>query len=80
MLSLIKKKNLYYIEKEVYEPIEVTDEEYKEIVKYSVFSDVKIQKTKEISTTWANAIEKIAYIQLGLNIIGGFALYLFFGR
>ena len=71
-----EEKKLNYIEKEVYEPIEVTDEEYKEIVKYSAFGEVKIQETKEISTTWANAIKVIANILLALNIIGGFILWI----
>ena len=64
-----EEKKLNYIEKEVYAPIDVTDEEYKEIVKYSVFGEVKIQETKEINTTWANAIKVIANILLVLNII-----------
>ena len=71
-----KEKQLYYIEKEVYEPIEVTDEEYKEIVKYSAFGEEKNQETKEVSTTWANAIKVIANILFALSIIGGFMLWI----
>ena len=69
-----EEKKLNYIEKEVYAPIDVTDEEYKEIVKYSVFGEVKIQEIKEISTTWSSTIKVIANILLILNILGGIIL------
>lgn len=54
-------------------PIEVTDEEYDEILKYAPI-DKKDEVKKEVETTWANAIKVIANILLVLNIIGGIIL------
>lgn len=68
-------KNQYYIEKLDYAPIDVTEDEYKEILKYSSFAKVETAEIKEISTTWAKAIDVIAKILLVVNIIGGFILW-----
>lgn len=73
-------KKQHYIEKEVESPIEVTEDEYQEILKYSSF--IKNETTnetteiKDISTTWASTIKVIANILLVLNIIGGFILWI----
>lgn len=69
----------YYVETKEYFPIEVTNEEYQEILKYSSFANNKPEEikeeVKEISTTWASAIKTIASILLAINIIGGFILW-----
>ena len=74
------EKAQYYVETKEYFPIEVTNEEYKEILKYSSFANNKTEEikevVKEVSTTWANAIKVIANILLALNIIGGFILWI----
>ena len=75
-----KEKGCYYVETTKYFPIEITDEEYQEILKYSSFANNKTEEIKEVveevSTTWANVIKVIANILLVLNIIGGFFLYI----
>ena len=73
-------KNQYYIETKEYAPIEVTEEEYQEILKYAPIEEqingkVKIGK----KTTWGNAINTTANIYLVLNIIGAFILAIEFG-
>ena len=69
-------KKQHYIEKEINYPIEVTEDEYQEILKYSSFIKNETIEVKETSTTWADAIKVIAIILLVLNIIGGFILWL----
>lgn len=72
-------KKQHYIEKEVESPIEVTEDEYQEILKYSSFIKNETTETteiKDISTTWASTIKVIANILLVLNIIGGFILWI----
>ena len=73
-----KEKNQYYVETKEYTAIEVTDEEYKEILKYVPFAEKNIddKEVKEIATTWASAIKTIANILLAVNIIGGFILWI----
>jgi len=75
-------KKQHYIEKEVESPIEVTEDEYQEILKYSSFIKNETTETteiKDISTTWASTIKVIANILLVLNIIGGFILWIVLG-
>lgn len=67
------KKDLYYKDKETYLPIEVTDEEYQEILKYAPINK-KTEVKKKLRTTWADAIEIIANLFLAINIIGGIVL------
>lgn len=71
-----EEKKLYYKEITVYAPIEVTDEEYQEILKYAPVKSQNTEKivAKEKETTWANAINVIANILLVINIIGGIIL------
>lgn len=72
-------KKQHYIEKEVESPIEVTEDEYQEILIYSSFIKNETTETteiKDISTTWASTIKVIANILLVLNIIGGFILWI----
>ena len=78
----------YYKEIKSFVPIEVTDEEYQEILKYAPLIEEKKEsiRTNEIEckeedthkpeTTWANAIKIIANILLVLNIIGGIILHI----
>lgn len=71
------EKNKYYKESFVPAAIEITDEEYLEILKYAPVKSRSIEKTiekEEVKTTWANAIKVIANILLALNIIGGIIL------
>ena len=72
-------KKQHYIEKEVESPIEVTEDEYQEILIYSSFIKNETTETteiKDISTTWASTIKVIANILLVLNILGGFILWI----
>ena len=69
-------KNKYYIEGEGYPAIEVTEDEYQEILKYA---PIRIKETEEIKTStpntpWASTIKFIANFLLVINIIGGFIL------
>ena len=73
-----KEKKQYYVETKEYAAIEVTDEEYNEILKYAPFAKNKVnddKEVKEMSTTWASAIKITVNILLAVNIIGGFILY-----
>ena len=67
------KEQVYY--KGTKSAIEVTDEEYQEILKYAPIKE-KIVTAEEAKTTWANAINVIANILLVLNIIGGIILFI----
>ena len=68
------EKQKYYKKVEVKVPIEVTDEEYREILKYAPRTDKKL--AKKVLTSWANIIEAIADILLIINIVGGIILCL----
>lgn len=76
--KLDSDKNKYYIESYVPAPLEVTDEEYQEILKYAPITKEEEEETNDDKssggTTWANAIKVIANILLAINIIGGFIL------
>lgn len=63
---LDEKEDRYYIEHKSEQAIEVTDEEYQEILKYSSASE-----KKEIDYKWANIIKNVATIFLVLSILGG---------
>lgn len=67
-------KQQHYIEKEVEYPVEVTENEYQEILKYSSFIKSETTEIKDISTPWASTIKVIANILLVINIIGGLIL------
>ncbi len=73
------EKNKYYKESYVPAAIEITDEEYQEILKYAPIIEEKKEVKKEFQTTWANAINITATIFLVLNIIGAFILAIEFG-
>ena len=71
----------YYKERFVVAPIEVTDEEYQEILKYAPLSETSLEKdtaeiTNEAKTNWAGTIKTIAIIFLVVNIIGGFIVWM----
>ena len=69
------EKNKYYKESFVPAAIEITDEEYLEVLKYAPKGQEKVEKVKESTkTTWANAISITATIFLVLNIIGALIL------
>jgi len=62
------EKNKYYKESFVPAAIEITDEEYQEILKYApIIKDIKAAGATPSETKWAKIIEIIAYIYL----IGG---------
>ncbi len=71
--TLDSDKNLWYKEIEVNPVIDITDEEYEELLKYTSTQNDK----KEINTTSANAINTIAGILLALSIIATIAGILF---
>lgn len=58
-------------------PIEVTDEEYQEILKYAPIK--KKEKVVEGKTNWASTIVLVANIFLALSIIGGIFLSMDYG-
>ena len=64
----------YYIEESV--PLEVSDEEYEEILKYAEidFEIEEIEKKRRKSTPWSNAIKAVAYIVLIVGIIANLVL------
>lgn len=66
-------KKLYYEEVVEYEPIDITDEEYQELLKYAPIESEKYSVTIEHipSPTWGNRIKLIADILIALNILGG---------
>ena len=69
------EKNKYYKEDYIPAPLEVTDEEYQEILKYAPITKKETNDVKNSGgTAWANAIKVIANILLAINIIGGFIL------
>lgn len=76
---LDNKKNLYYTEVIEYEPIDITDEEYQELLKYAPVDNEKFSATIEHAnnTTWGNAIKVIANILLVFNILAGLILFFY---
>lgn len=64
----------YYIEKSV--PLEVSDEEYQEILKYAQVEVEEEEEERKLKkgTTWGNAIEIMAYIVLIVGIIANIIL------
>ena len=64
----------YYIGKNV--PLDVSDEEYEEILKYAEidFEIEEIEKKRKKSTPWGNAIKTVAYIVLFVGIISNLIL------
>ena len=57
-------KNLYYTEITEYEPIDITEDEYQELLKYAPIENEKCSVTIEHTpdTTWSNAIKVIANV------------------
>ena len=69
------KLQKYYKEGSIAAALEVTDEEYQEILKYAPITKEETNDDKSSGgTTWANTIKVIANILLAINIIGGFIL------
>lgn len=76
------KERKYYKMVEFKDALEVSDEEYLEILKYCPLTGTKentkpIEESKEqkVSTPWADGINTIANILLAVNIIGGITLF-----
>lgn len=69
-----KDKNKYYKESYVPIAVEITDEEYQEILKYAPEELVATQQ-KKAKTTWGDTIEIIAYWYLVLCIIATIFLF-----
>ncbi len=70
-------KNLYYTEVTEYEPIDITNEEYQELLKYAPIENEKYSVTIEHTpnTAWSNAIKVIANVLLALNILAGIIVF-----
>lgn len=66
------EKQQYYIQQETYYPIEVTDEEYQEILKYSnvATNKAKIEDKKE-ETTWSEVISIVSKVFTFITILLG---------
>ena len=69
-----EEKQMYSKKVKNFCPIEVTDEEYQEILKYAPRTDEKV--VKKVLTSWANIIEAIADILLLIMVVGGFILFI----
>lgn len=67
-----EEKNKYCKRSKVNAPIEVTDEEYREILKYAPLKEKK--KEKRLKGGWGSSITVVANIFLFINIIAGIAL------
>lgn len=69
-------KDRYYIEHVEAVPLEVTDEEYREILRYAPIED---GDRKNVTTPWANIIRRLSYVYLFcavvINIIMSVAKY-----
>lgn len=67
-------KEMFFCEKEVYAPLEVTDEEYCEILKYAPENVVKCDVEKISRTNWGGVIKVMAYIYLIVGVIANLFL------
>ncbi len=67
-------KDMYFCETEVYAPLEVTDEEYNEILKYAPENVVKCDVEKTSGTNWGGVIKVMAYIYLIVGVIANLFL------
>ncbi len=76
---LDEEKNLYYTGVTEYEPIDITNEEYQELLKYAPIENEKYGVTIERAsdTTWSDAIKVIANVLLALNILVGIIVFLY---
>ena len=75
------EKKKYYKSEKVIVPIEVTDEEYQEILKYAPLVKEETHKEDvkpEPATTYANWIYNVARALFVINIIGGIILSVVF--
>ncbi|MBQ7853559.1 MAG: hypothetical protein IJ352_00850 [Muribaculaceae bacterium] len=73
--TLDEESERYYFEHEIEHAIDVSEEEYQEILKYS-----SVTKKKEIDYKWANIIEKVAKTFLFINIFCGIILCIVFAN
>ena len=70
-----EEKGKYYKETKVLIPIDVSDEEYQEILRYAPIVEKKQEKEEEDKvTSWAKTIKIFADILFVLNIIAGLIL------
>jgi ATP-dependent Zn protease len=66
------EKQQYYIQQETYYPIEVTDEEYQEILKYSNVATNKANKeNKKEKTSWSLVISFVSKVFAVVTILFG---------
>ena len=70
-----RKENKYYKEMKIEVALDVTEEEYQEILKYSPQTKRKEPETQSIETPYSDAINIVANILLFGNIIGGLILF-----
>lgn len=71
--KLDSSKNQYYFESEEFAAIEVTDEEYREILKHFPLPDNK--NTDKTETRWANIINRVANILIPINLVIGIVMW-----
>lgn len=73
------EKQQYYIQQETYYPIEVTDEEYQEILKYSNVATNKANKeNKKEKTSWSLVISFVSKVFAVVTILLGVFLSIAF--
>ncbi len=68
-------KDMYFCEKNVHAPLEVTDEEYKEILKYAPQISEKTKMKPASGFKWGNVIKVIAIISLFLGLIANLFMF-----
>ena len=72
-----EEKQKYYKKTQIIVPVEVTNEEYQEILKYVPSKKNKVEEIKpDKETSTADTIKSVAKIFLVLNIIGGLILFI----
>ena len=64
-----KNKDLYYCDMEQPSPIEISDEEYEEILKIAPLSESVTKKEKSFGFCWAGCIKILAYLNLFLGVL-----------
>ncbi len=69
------QENKYFKEMKIEVALDVTEEEYQEILKYSPLTKKKETEIQSIDITYSDAINIVAKILLFGNIIGGLILF-----
>ncbi len=77
---LDSEKQLWYVEVEEPAPIDITDEEYEELLKYTSITTSTTQQEKNIKTPYADTINAISVIFLILSILVIFYSFILFAN